>query len=165
MSSLDQLDYYTLLGVEDSAERGEIKRAFKRFAKKYHPDRHAGMGEKAEKAAAIYRRGSEAYQVLTEPEARKRYDEALAAGRLRLTAEELDRAFRGDPDVPVPKKKSQPIKSPQALALFKESVQAANQKDWRRCWRALKDAVEVEPDNDFLQERFDKLDRKLRRRL
>ncbi|MEO0325515.1 MAG: DnaJ domain-containing protein [Myxococcota bacterium] len=165
MSTLDQLDYYTLLGVEETAERGEIKRAFKRFAKKYHPDRHAGTAEKAEKAAAIYRRGSEAYQVLTEPEARKRYDEALAAGRLRLTAEELDRAFRGEPPVPVPKKRAQPIKSPQALALFKESVQAANQKDWRRCWRSLKDALDVEPDNEFLRERFTKLDRKLRDRL
>ncbi|MEM1414865.1 MAG: DnaJ domain-containing protein [Myxococcota bacterium] len=162
MSQLDELDYYTLLGVEDGASLADIKRAFKRFAKKYHPDRHAGSPEKVAKAASIYRRGSEAYQVLTEPEARKRYDAALAEGRIRLTADEQDRAFRGEPSVPIPKKKAQPIQSPQALAYFKQGVEAANKGDWRACWRLLKQALAAEPDNEFLLQRFNKVDRKLR---
>ena len=82
---LEQLDYYTLLQVPDDASTDQIRAGFHRFAAKYHPDRFAGAGAepaKVERAAQIYRRGTEAYKVLTDPRRRKLYDAGLAEGRL-----------------------------------------------------------------------------------
>ncbi len=41
MSRLEELDYYTLLGVERDADPSQIRKAFRAFARRYHPDRHA----------------------------------------------------------------------------------------------------------------------------
>ena len=80
---LDRLDYYALLGVtaEDPPER--VRAAFHRFALKYHPDNHADAKRKA-RANAVFRRGAEAYRVLSDAQARRLYDAGLAEGRLRL---------------------------------------------------------------------------------
>jgi len=63
-------DYYAILGVPKNASEKEIKAAFKRLARKYHPDMNPGNREAEEKFKEI----NEAYQVLTNPEARRRYD-------------------------------------------------------------------------------------------
>jgi curved DNA-binding protein CbpA len=84
---LEQLDYYSLLQVEPQASADQVRRAFHRFAAKYHPDRFTGAGAdaaKVERAAQIYRRGAEAYKVLMDSPRRKLYDAGLAKGRLRL---------------------------------------------------------------------------------
>ncbi|MFO0693146.1 MAG: DnaJ domain-containing protein [Polyangiales bacterium] len=82
---LDQLDYYTLLGVPEDAPADAIRAAFHRFAARYHPDRHLGKGlSERERAAQIFRRGTEAYRVLLAPDSRRLYDQGLARGELRL---------------------------------------------------------------------------------
>ncbi|MCA9614567.1 MAG: DnaJ domain-containing protein [Polyangiales bacterium] len=157
---LERLDYYTLLQVADEAPLEEIQRAFRRFARKYHPDRFAGQEPaKIEQAARIYRRGGEAMQVLSDPKTRAVYDEALRQGKVRLTPEEQDRALR---DPPAPKKDERPIRSPQAIAYFQQGVKAAHEGDWRAAWRYLKSACEAEPGNPFLEARFQHVDRRLR---
>lgn len=62
-------DYYEILGVSRTASQEEIRKAFRKLAKEYHPDvnRDAGSGEK-------YREINEAYEVLRDPEKRKKYD-------------------------------------------------------------------------------------------
>lgn len=77
---LDELDYYALLGVAADASVPDIKAAFRAFALQHHPDRHAGD----EEAARIYRRGTEAYRVLTHPQQRRCYDEQYKQGKLRM---------------------------------------------------------------------------------
>src|SRR5690606_31147204 len=87
---LDALDYYTLLGVADDASLAEINRGFRAFARRFHPDRHAeAPPERIERALRIYRRGSEAYRVLSEPDSRRDYDAALSLGPLRLDEDAL----------------------------------------------------------------------------
>jgi curved DNA-binding protein CbpA len=82
---LDRLDYYALLQLERSAPRDAVRAAFHRFAAKFHPDRHAGASlAKRDRAAQVYRRGAEAYKVLTDPAQRRAYDAGLARGRLRF---------------------------------------------------------------------------------
>jgi len=163
-SSLDGLDYYTLLGVEEGASAREIKRAFKRFARKYHPDVYTDAAEeKRERAAQIYRRGSEAFQVLTDKKCRAAYDKLLSSGKaLRLSPEEMDRAHAPEPAVQPKKKPAHPVTSPAARAYFDKAVAASKAKDWRRAWKALSAAVELEPDNAFLRKRFRQVDRGLR---
>lgn len=63
-------DYYEILGVPRNATQEEIKRAYRRLALKYHPDRNPGNKEAEEKFKEI----SEAYQVLSDPEKRAIYD-------------------------------------------------------------------------------------------
>lgn len=64
-------DYYEILGVERGADEKEIKRAYKRLAMKYHPDRTKGDKESEEKFKEI----NEAYEVLTNKEKRTNYDQ------------------------------------------------------------------------------------------
>lgn len=64
-------DYYQILGVEKNATDDEIKRAFKKSALKYHPDRNPDDKEAEEKFKEI----NEAYQVLSDPEKRQKYDQ------------------------------------------------------------------------------------------
>ena len=63
-------DYYEVLGVSRNASQEEIKRAYRRLALKYHPDRNQGDKEAEEKFKEIV----EAYSVLSDPEKRRIYD-------------------------------------------------------------------------------------------
>ena len=63
-------DYYAVLGVGRSAPEKEIKQAYRRLARKYHPD--VNPGDKA--AEAKFKEINEAYEVLSDPEKRKKYD-------------------------------------------------------------------------------------------
>lgn len=63
-------EYYSVLGIEEDASESEIKRAFKKQALKYHPDRNPDNKEAEEKFKEL----NEAYQVLSDPEKKARYD-------------------------------------------------------------------------------------------
>lgn len=65
-------DYYEVLGVDRNAGEKEIKSAYRKLARKWHPDLHP-PAEK-EKAEEQFKRINEAYEVLKDPEKRKRYD-------------------------------------------------------------------------------------------
>lgn len=64
------MDFYLILGIERAATLGDIKRAYKRLARRYHPDINPGDRT----AAQQFRQIAEAYETLSDPERRKRYD-------------------------------------------------------------------------------------------
>jgi DnaJ-class molecular chaperone len=97
-------DYYEVLAVPRGASADEIKKAYRKLALKWHPDRHAGEGR--EDAEKRFKRISEAYEVLSDPEKRKRYDRfgenweqgqefTPPRGEHTMSREEFERAFGG----------------------------------------------------------------------
>jgi molecular chaperone DnaJ len=68
-------DYYEILGVSRDADKEEIKRAYRRLARKYHPDVNKEDG-----AEERFKEINRAYEVLSEPEIRARYDRFGEAG-------------------------------------------------------------------------------------
>jgi len=64
-------DYYKVLGVDRAASADEIKRAYRKLASKYHPDKNKDDPEAANK----FSKANEAYEVLSDPEKRKKYDQ------------------------------------------------------------------------------------------
>ena len=71
-------DYYATLGVTKTATEKEIKQAFRKLARKHHPD--VNPGDKA--AESKFKEINEAYEVLGDPEKRKKYDELGANWRM-----------------------------------------------------------------------------------
>lgn len=75
--------YYELLEVEPFAESGKIKAAFRRLARKHHPDMNPGRPE----SETLFKRISEAYAVLSDPQKRAAYDRALGLTRKESPAD------------------------------------------------------------------------------
>ena len=86
-------EYYDILGVGKNASDEEIKRAYRKLAMKYHPDRNQNKKEAEERFKEI----NEAYAVLSDKEKRRQYDTIGAEGfRQRFTQEDIFRGFDFD---------------------------------------------------------------------
>ncbi|MCQ2441931.1 MAG: molecular chaperone DnaJ [Oscillospiraceae bacterium] len=72
----EKRDYYEVLGVDKSASQDQIKRAYRKLAKKYHPDMNPGDTE----AEAKFKEANEAYEILSDEQKKARYDQFGFAG-------------------------------------------------------------------------------------
>lgn len=97
-------DYYEILGVARGASADDIKKAYRKLALKWHPDRHQGNGKK--EAEDKFKRISEAYEVLSDPDKRQKYDQfgenwqhgqefRPPPGGRTMSPEEFEQAFGG----------------------------------------------------------------------
>ncbi len=76
MAAEEKRDYYEVLGVDKSATDAQIKAAYRKLAKKYHPDLNPGDAEAEKK----FKEANEAYEILSDPEKKQRYDAYGHAG-------------------------------------------------------------------------------------
>ena len=87
---MNPADYYQLLGLNKNATPEEIKRAYRKLAVKYHPDKNPGSKEAEDRFKEI----NEAYAVLSDPKKREEYDQMGSAGfRERFSREDIFRGF------------------------------------------------------------------------
>lgn len=90
-------DWYNILGVGRDADDAQIKTAYRKLAKKYHPDAHPGDKE----CEARFKEITEAYTILSDPAKRKKYDETFSKGReenfKNRTAENTGQQTRANP--------------------------------------------------------------------
>jgi curved DNA-binding protein len=83
-------DYYQVLGVKKGASEEEIKRAYRKLAVKYHPDKNAGNKDAEERFKEI----NEAYAVLSDPQKKSQYDQFGSTGfHQRYSQEDIFRGF------------------------------------------------------------------------
>ena len=90
---MDFKDYYQTLGVAKTANGKEIKQAFRKLARKFHPD--VNPGDKT--AEAKFKEINEAYEVLGDPDKRRKYDELGANWRMYEQAAQQGQGFGGSP--------------------------------------------------------------------
>jgi curved DNA-binding protein CbpA len=95
---LGKLTYYDFLGLRPGCDYVAIREAFYRRAQRYHPDRFVAARSEATKreAYAVYKRMSEAYNVLIDPHLRTAYDEVRLRGELRLSEAARARRLSAD---------------------------------------------------------------------
>ena len=82
-------DYYKTLGVDRKASDTDIKSAYRKLARKFHPDVNPNNKE----AEAKFKQINEAYQVISDPEKRKKYDELGADWEHGVSQEEMMRRY------------------------------------------------------------------------
>jgi DnaJ-class molecular chaperone len=84
LATLDSISYYQLFNLTPEATYDDLRNGFHAFAESFHPDGHQWRHPNEQAAISyIFKRGTEAYRVLSDPQLRPRYDQALANGILR----------------------------------------------------------------------------------
>lgn len=153
--SLDAIDYYTLLGVERNVTADKLKDAFRQFALQHHPDRHVGSSsDVAARAMETYRRGAEAYRVLSDHETRRLYDEGLANGQLRLQSD-APASIRRTSVAP-----TQVTRNPKASQFADNAMRAFKTGDLKNAKLNVKIALNHDPENPALLDLLKQIEEK-----
>lgn len=172
--ALDSQNYYQVLRVGFRATPEEIQQAFHDLSLRCHPDRFVDDGpEVAAAAAAVFKRASEAYNVLRKPALKARYDQQLRAAilaqqqaqqqgqappaQVRQAAVKFDEhAVQQQKRVEV-KTCVQIAQTPAGKQHAAKADMALSQRDFDKARIALISATQAEPNNDELKKRYDQV--------
>jgi curved DNA-binding protein CbpA len=161
--ALDQLDYFGVLKVPQGAGLAEIKSAYYRESRAYHPDRFAAIPDAGlrELVGRIYRRVNEAYTVLRDDKKRAKYAQDVAGPdrvkKLRFT--EAD-------EVQVKEEQKKKIEeqlgqTPNGRKFYAAALLEIQAGRWEPAQRALKSALMYEPANAKFKEQLANVDKEL----
>jgi curved DNA-binding protein CbpA len=162
-AALDQLDYFGVLKLPQSATPPEIKAAYYRESRAYHPDRFAAYPDEAfrELVGRIYRRVNEAYTVLRDDRKRARYVQDVngpeRTKKLRFT--EADEAQVKEDQKR--KLEEQMGQTPNGRKFYATALLEIQAQRWDAAQRALKSALMYEPGNARFKEQLAAVERKL----
>ncbi|RMG19949.1 MAG: molecular chaperone DnaJ [Deltaproteobacteria bacterium] len=159
--ALDTLDYYQILKVQQDATLSEIKRAYYRESRAWHPDRfyHLPDGELKDGVNAIYKRITEAYTVLRDAEKRAKYTADINSPererKLRFTeaSEQEQKQAKAEREG----------KTPQARQAYRAALREMQAKRWEAAVRQLKTALMYESDNELFQEKLKEAEAELKK--
>jgi len=161
--ALDQLDYFGVLKITQGATPAEIKAAYYRESRAFHPDRFAAVPDPLlrELVGRIYRRVNEAYTVLRDDRKRERYLADVSgperAQKLRFT--EVEEAQVKEEQ----KKKieEQLGQTPNGRKFYATALLEIEAQRWEGALRALKSALMYEPGNARFKEQAAAVEREL----
>ena len=124
---IDELSYYEFLGLDPSCDYIAVRDAFYARAQRFHPDRFvATYGQTVKQAVyAVYKRMTEAYNVLSSPELRPVYDQDLAKGEVRLDAVKRSRRLSID---------ERKVSNPFARVYMRAARDKLNAGDFNAAW-------------------------------
>jgi curved DNA-binding protein CbpA len=154
LAVLDTITYYELLGADPRATYDDLRAAFHRFAESFHPDGHRWR-DPSEQAAigAIYRRGTEAWRVLSDPPLRSRYDDAVATGDVRpediVVERESTRSLAPAP--PAAGRLIDSVRAPGARPFVLRAEELLGKGDARQARIQLVMAMHIDRDNPALE--------------
>ncbi len=146
---LDHIDYYQLLQVDPRASVGQIREAYHRQSKLFHPDRYFHLADDKLKKA-IYRiskRVTEAYVTLRDPRKRQFYDKQLVESERRLLRY-TEQSEQQDKE----EKKQQKAKTEKGRQLYQQGMQEMKRKNFVAAERTFKMAMAYEPDNELFKQ-------------
>jgi DnaJ-class molecular chaperone len=164
-AALDQLDYFAVLKIPQIATPAEIKAAYYRESRAYHPDRFAASpnAELRELVGRVYRRINEAYTVLRDDKKRARYVQDVngpeRAQKLRFTEVE-EAAVKEEQKKKIEEQFGQTPNGRKFYAAALVELEAAR---WDAAERALKSALMYEPGNAKFKEQLASLQKELDR--
>ncbi len=153
---LDQLDYFGVLKVPQTATPADIKSAYYRESRAYHPDRYATVesGELKEMISRIYRRVNEAYTVLRDDRKRTRYLADITGPerekKLRFTEVE-EAKVKEEQKKKIEEQFGQTPNGRKFYAAARTEIDAGR---WEAAERALKSALMYEPGNAKFKEQL-----------
>ena len=160
--SLDGLDYFQVLQIPVEANPGDIKKAFYRWSRCYHPDRffHLQAGEAREHITAIYKRITEAYYFLRDDVKRRKYvadvQSPERAQKLRFTeASEVETKAEQKKAV-----EEQYGNTPKGREFFKLALADIEKANWQSAERNLKSALMYESGNAKFKEKLEEVKQK-----
>jgi DnaJ-class molecular chaperone len=161
---LDELTYYELFGLSQDAGADAVREAFHAFSDTFHPDRHMGRPpEEREGLSTIFKRGTEAYMVLTQPDLRALYDAQIAAQRQQRPQRMnvgLSRPPRGHSMGPP--KLEDAVQSTAARPFARRAEELMAKGDYRQAKLQLVMANHMDPGNEALETALRDIDAKIK---
>jgi DnaJ-class molecular chaperone len=162
-SALDDEDYFQMLQLPQRAVSGDIKRAFYRESRVYHPDRfyHLPSDDAKEHINTIYKRITEAYYVLRDDAKRKKYLADLAGPD---RASKLRYSEASDAEQKAETKKAAEEEfgaNPKSRQFFKSALADLAAQNWSSAERNLKMGLTYDPANQKFKDRLVEVQKKL----
>ncbi len=158
--SIDSMDYFQILKIEQTATVGEIRQAYYMVSRGFHPDKFYQLDntELKDNVHKIYKRVTEAYTVLKDDEARAKYTADITSSeretKLRYTeASEAEQKKAKEEEIG---------KTPQVRQCYREAMMAMKQKRWEAAERQLNTALMYEPDNEIFKAKMDEVRKNLK---
>lgn len=141
----ESLNYYEVLGVDPSADRALIQRAFHQWSLQIHPDRHGSLAERMpalyERICQLYRRFTEAYRALSDERRRRQYGFDLLKGHVRIQRREL----KDYPELAT-------CQSQECRALISEAFELRAHGELAAALQRVREALTLEPENAQLMQ-------------
>jgi curved DNA-binding protein CbpA len=157
LEQLDGLTYYELFGIPQDASEEVVRDAFHAFCDVFHPDRHRDSPDRLAAVGTIFRRGTEAYGVLTDPVLRDHYDAELTV--VREVYRSPPRPSQSPHSRPPPSASLEDrVRVPSARPFAQRAEQLMRDGDYRHAKLQLVLAKHIDPENPALEQALRQLE-------